>query len=123
MFEMLTKHIREIRRAQARLEELEDPYDARFDELRAWTKDLRSSGLTDRDCVATLESYGVDVGGDLAFVDGSSMDYRAALALLTFLWRADRTNEIVMIDATRCGLLLDVLENLARLDAAAGHAA
>ena len=44
------------------------------------------------------------------------MDYRLVLALLTFIWRADRMNETVVVDAVRTGLLEGLLENLAELD-------
>lgn len=123
MFEPLTRHLGEIREAARTLGALREPYDAYVPEAYAWIGDLEGAGLADRSYFATLESYGVEPGGAWERLDVSALDYRLVLAMLTFLWRADRMNECVMVDAVRSGLLEALLRNLACLDEACVAAA
>ncbi len=116
MFEAVTRHVGEIESARERMAATENPYERVPLEAYAWIPDFERAGLADPRCFSTLESFGVDVGSGWASLDARAMDYRLVLALLTFIWRADRMNETVVVDAVRTGLLEGLLENLAELD-------
>ncbi len=104
-YERVTRYIPLLEKYPA-----EDP-----EELGGLVWDCYEPDLTDHDYFATLEGRGIASGGTRA-ANVEALDLRGAVALLTFVLRADHFCEGALRGAMADGYLLRILRRIAELD-------